>query len=443
MAGGEQPIRWLAPLQYIALRKLAPRQPRARHAGGRHAARLPLALLLATTAIPARADDAPEPRAHTEVGVLPLIGGDSDLGIGVGGLVSITRVEPGWEPYRWQSELGAVFTFKRPDTGWQVPYQDIYVLLNVPHLLRDRLRLELRPSYTRELSQGYYGIGNASAAPELGPEGQPQTEYFEYGRIHPTLSFRLLFRLSTRFWLQLGNLLTYNEIDVHPGSQLDRDRHSPDPHLRSFFGPLGPHFVDFFEYALLYDTRDNEISALRGMYHQIRLRLSPGGIAPLPYRYGQVNVTLRFYTTPIYRWLTLAARVVGDVLFGDPPFYELARYEDTFALGGVRGVRGVPGQRYYGKIKLFGNLESRTEFASFSLFGLPCSLAGVLFVDMGRLWSDWHADPQLDGDGLGLKLGLGGGLRLQQGAAFVVRADLAWSPDARPIGVYLTAGQTF
>src|SRR4051794_19745637 len=102
MARGEQPIRWLAPFQYIALRKLALRPRRARDAATMHAVRLALALLLATTAIPARADDAPEPRAHTEVGVLPLIGGDSDLGIGVGGLVSITRVDPGWEPYRWQ-----------------------------------------------------------------------------------------------------------------------------------------------------------------------------------------------------------------------------------------------------------------------------------------------------------------------------------------------------
>ena len=83
------------------------------------------------------------------------------------------------------------------------------------------------------------------------------------------------------------------------------------------------------------------------------------------------------------------------------------------------------------------------RLASFKLFGLACSLSGVLFFDVGRLWSDLQSRPQLDGHGLELKLGLGGGLRLQQGVAFVVRADLAWSPDARPIGAYLTACQTF
>jgi hypothetical protein len=77
------------------------------------------------------------------------------------------------------------------------------------------------------------------------------------------------------------------------------------------------------------------------------------------------------------------------------------------------------------------------------MFGLDCTLGGVLFIDVGRLWSDWTPDPAFDGEGLGLKFGLGGGLRLQQGTAFVVRGDVAWSPDARPIGAYVTAGQIF
>jgi outer membrane protein assembly factor BamA len=396
------------------------------------------ALALFPVLLVAQAVRADEDR--TELAALPLIGGDSDLGFGGGALVSLTRVEAGWAPYRWRAEIGAVFTFKRPaNDGWQMPYQDAYVLYDVPNLIRDRLRLELRPSYTSEQNQSYYGIGNAAPAPDY----EPDADYFQYARLHPTLSLRLLFTLGRGFFLQLGNLLTYNEIGVHPGSKLAMDLRSSSAHVRSFFGPTGPHLVDFFEYTLYYDTRDNEVSTSSGMYHQLRLRLSPGGVEPFPYRYGQANATARFYATPIRRWLTLGVRVVGDVLFGHPPFYELARYDDTFALGGVRGVRGVPGARYYGKIKLFGNVESRSQLASFRLFALDCTLAGVLFMDLGRLWSDWQADPLLDGHGAGLKLGIGAGLRLQQGTAFVVRADLAWSPDARPIGAYVTAGQIF
>lgn len=70
-------------------------------------------------------------------------------------------------------------------------------------------------------------------------------------------------------------------------------------------------------------------------------------------------------------------------------------------------------------------------------------LAG--FFDGGRVWADWRSAPELDGTGWGLKYGTGGGLRLQKGSTFVLRADLAWSPDARGVGVggYFLAGHLF
>ena len=57
--------------------------------------------------------------------------------------------------------------------------------------------------------------------------------------------------------------------------------------------------------------------------------------------------------------------------------------------------------------------------------------------DAGRLWSG------TDNDGDVVHWATGGGLRLQQGRAFVVRADVAWSPDARPVAGYLLADHIF
>jgi len=71
----------------------------------------------------------------------------------------------------------------------------------------------------------------------------------------------------------------------------------------------------------------------------------------------------------------------------------------------------------------------------------------VGFADAGRVWADTSFHPELDGTGIGLKYGVGGGLRLQSGSSFVLRADVAWSPDARalgsPVGGYFAAGQMF
>jgi outer membrane protein assembly factor BamA len=386
----------------------------------------------------------PDPMARkTELGGVPLLGGDSDIGFGGGALGSLTWLEPGYRPYRRRLEAGGIATFKRVSGAWEAPYQDFYLLWTDPHLVRDRLRLELRPSYTGEANQLYYGIGNGTAAPERGPAGQSEQDYFQYGRLHPTLLARLRATIGGGFFAQTGIALTYNRIDIHPESKLEIDVNAADAPMRGSFRGSDEHAVALFEYALVYDTRDDETATHEGAHHQMKLRLSPGGSTAFPYRYGQFNVIARFYTTPVPRWLTFAARVVGDAQFGDPPFYEMARYEDTFAVGGGKGVRGVPAQRYYGKVKAFANLEARSEVLSVRVGAKDYSLGVVAFVDGGRVWADWSYRPELDGTGIGLKWGVGGGLRFQQGSAFVVRGDVAWSPDARPIGAYFTAGQLF
>jgi hypothetical protein len=402
-----------------------------------------LAIALAQSPTPAAADDdgggnAGVSAPRNDFGIVPLFGGDSDIGFGGGELSSFSRLAPGYVPYVWHLESGALITF-RPRGGLQIPYQDYYLQLVVPKLWGGVLRLEIRPSYTREMTQRYYGIGNASAAPDA--SGEMPSEPFEYGRTHPTILARVRLKLGESIHLELGNSFTYNRLEIAPGTKLAQDL--ANPALAHFFGPTGPHAVDFFEDALIVDTRDDETNPKKGMYHQFKLRLSPGGTELFPYRYGQTDLTLRFYLTPGGGPATLALRLVGDVQFGHPPFYELARYEDTFAVGGSNGVRGVPGQRYYGRIKAFGNLEARIKLFSFQLFGKHATLMSATFVDFGRVWSDWPPDPSLDGSGLGIKYGIGGGLRLLQGKAFVVRGDVAWSPDAQPIGGYFTAGHIF
>jgi outer membrane protein assembly factor BamA len=205
-------------------------------------------------------------------------------------------------------------------------------------------------------------------------------------------------------------------------------------------GPLD-HTVASAELALQYDSRDNETVTRHGSFHQVRLLFSPR-FTGAPYQFGDVNVTLRSVRSPV-PWLQLAGRLVGDLLFGDPPFYELTRVDGSSVVGGGKGIRGVPGQRYYGKVKTYGNFEARVALFHFKLRDKPFVLGVAGFFDAGRVWSELPATPELDGTGIGLKYGAGGGLRLQEGQTFVVRADLAWSPDAHPVGAYFNAGEMF
>jgi hypothetical protein len=399
-------------------------------------------LVLAPALFPATAlaDPKVDTRDHVEVDIVPIAGGDSDIGVGGGAYGALVQHKRGFGPYRWRLETGSFFTFKPPAEGAvRTPYQDAYLKLIVPDLVPKILRLEIRPSFTREDALKYYGVGNGSL---IAPGTEPNDEVYKYQRIHPTLQVRVRLTLGARAFLMVGNSYTHNWLEVPKAGRVRDDEAALEP-ARHGGIDAASHGVDIFEYALVYDDRDDETSTHRGQYHQVKLRLSPGGTAALPYRYGQTNVTLRAFVTPIREYLTIAARAVGDIQFGDVPFYELPRYEDTFAIGGGNGVRGVPAQRYYGKIKAFGNLEARSDFVPFRLFKKKFVLGAVAFFDAGRVWSDFSPDPRLGNDGGGLKYGVGGGLRLHQGETFVVRLDVAWSPDARPVGAYFGAGEVF
>ena len=355
-----------------------------------------IALLLAGPVRPARAqpaaaagtgaesekdknDKKDEERPHTEFDPVPLIGGNTDIGWGGGALAEIVRHDTGYRPFRWSLEISGLVTFKLPTGGSvQLPYQDYYALLKLPHLLRDELSLEVRPSYSNEAALKYYGLGNASQVTPFPSQTDP---YYEYGHIHPTLLVTGRLHLAGHFFALMANSFRYNILQVSQNTKLAQEQASGSQEVRHLLGAdFANHAVDILEYAIVYDTRDSEIEPQSGFWHQASFRVSPGGVGTLmPYRYGQGDVTLRGYVTPIPKRLTLAGRVVADWQFGNVPFYELAAYEETYAIGGVQGVRGPPAQRYYGKEKIFFNLEARSTLVNFRLFGKSWGLGLAAF----------------------------------------------------------------
>jgi hypothetical protein len=84
---------------------------------------LPCLLLTSVMSLcpPVRAEPA---ATRDEIGLFPLAGGDTDLGIGGGAFSSLAHFEPGYAPYRYRIEAAAVITFKASDSGVTSPYQD-------------------------------------------------------------------------------------------------------------------------------------------------------------------------------------------------------------------------------------------------------------------------------------------------------------------------------
>ena len=368
--------------------------------------------------------EAPQ-KSETETGILPLIGGDTDNGFGGGAIGSVASFDGHSVPYRWQLQFAFFVAAKTDPTS--PTYEDAFLNLIIPQLWDGRLRLEIRPSFTRETALRFFGFGDRVSIPNT---TMPQRDF--YTRMHPQLQVMTRWFLGDGWSVLGGGQYLYNQLSYDATSTLAMQIPS-----------VPAHSVLRAETGLAYDTRDNEVSPHAGTYDTFEFRESPHIGSEFPYAYQQYDVQLRAYI-PLSDRNTLALRAVGDLLVGDVPFYELSRYEDTSAIGGSLGVRGVPAYTFYGKAKVFGNAELRTHLTRFSAWGRKLQLGVATFFDAGRLWFDpTNPRPDLDGNGLGIHWGAGAGLRLQQGRAFLVRADVAWSPDARPVGGYLLADEIF
>ncbi len=376
----------------------------------------------------------------SDFNLVPVVGGSTDIGFGAGYFSNYVHLRTGWDPFVWDIESAGFITFGSVNGSFGIPYADIYLKLMIPRLFGMPIRLELRPSYTTETTVNYYGIGDNSSG--VTPAGKSDSYNF-YGRTHPQLDLDLRFRIADHFSARAGARFTRNWFQINPDSKLADDLANGSAEVKSLLGAPHTDNVLLLKTGLQWDTRDNEASTYTGSLDTIDLRVSPGGSAAFPYRYGEMTVNLRWYVPIRTPWMTLALRWVANWMFGDVPFYELSHFDDTYALGGTLGVRGIPAGRYSGRLKTFGNIELRNELATFHALGKALVLGATAFFDAGRLWADGFSHPELDGTGLGLKYGAGAGLRLQSGSAFVLRADLAWSPDATPISGYVAAGQMF
>jgi len=372
----------------------------------------------------------------------PLIGGNSDIGFEFGAVGTLSRFGNGAIPYEWNMDVALALSVKDGPSGQEITQQSYQWNIDIPNLYGGNLRLNPQLMYYRTINQLYFGIGNASKAQR--PNGV-SPRYFEFDDRQARL------RELTRFLLRGGwNLLTglsYRFEDPHPyqGSRLESD---------SAAGVArGVRPLSLFTVAtgFVYDTRDNEIFPRTGSYGDMGIRTTFGVPLVADVHYAGVGARFAQYI-PLGGPVILAARGVVDLEFGNVPVYDLYTggvfYADEM-IGGSSSVRGVPDGRYSGLIKIFANVELRAMLAHVTLLGQHFAFGGDLLFDTGRLWSDYTFRSPLDGSGIGLKWGAGGGLYLQWGQAAVFRLEVAYSPDAVsenpgfPVGVYVEDGVMF
>jgi hypothetical protein len=390
--------------------------------------------------------DALDPN-RLEWAIFPILAGNTDMGVLLGAQVFLAKFDPGYRPYRWRNHTQIAASLKAAPTGGiYLPVHMDWIKIDLPGLAGGRFRLVVEVAYNQVVNSGYFGLGNASRIPPIpadpvqGDMYSPTVRRHQYGRAEPMIQAEGRLLLDGHLQLLTGLRLLYAMPEVYVGSALDRDR--------KFLRGLADHAALQAGLGLLWDTRDHETSPSRGLLIEASMRGSPGLGHALSF--GGFHVNARAYQSIFGEYLVFAGRLIGDFLFGQVPFHELSRagtFQGFDFPGGRMGLPGIPEGRYHGHVKVGANLELRSMFWPFRLFGQRLRLGALAFVGAGRVWADWKSDPERDGKDLGLKWGVGGGLRLQWGETIMIRGDVAFSPDAAsagsPVGIYLDAEHVF
>ncbi len=427
------------------------------HCSGRRAAAL--ASLLAWSAPVGAAAEETEsaPAEDSEWKIFPVLGGNTDIGFQFGLLGTFASFDGSTEPYAWSTTAQVSASVKGGPDGAELPTHDHFFRLDIVELLGGRLRLFPAASYYKVINAGYYGIGNATS--DVIATGY-DSRWYQYARTEAGARVDARYAVSESLALQAGLRGRYVNPDPYPCSRLESDLLATEAgalprecDLLATEAMATPRIWGADRHALVqvalgvaWDTRDDEIWPTRGSFHEVSLRYSPGALTGAEHHFAGVTVQARFYVDVAGRYLVVAGRVIGDVMVGRVPFYELENagaFSATNLLGSGSGVRGVPSGRYRGRTKVAASLELRSLFIELELFGSPMIWGLATVADMGRVWAGHRPRQRLDGSGLGLKIGLGGGPRLQWGKTVVVRFDFVYSPDADPIGAYFTLGHAF
>jgi len=203
--------------------------------------------------------------------------------------------------------------------------------------------------------QPYYGLGNLSVYnSSLQRQG---FYYYEQQDYEFENSLRKYFT-NLHFDLETGVTLAWNnaQVDQISGSQFQND-----------FG-INPSQLFYTKPYLraIYEGRDSEFNPSQGNYALAGLTIAPDFLGQTS-TWSRLDLDLRHY----------------EPTSDDTPLLEKAR------LGSVGTLRGLPFNRYVANDSLTLRTELRSVIIRETVFGLPLKLGTGIFVDSGKIASNF------------------------------------------------------
>ncbi len=422
----------------------------------------------------AKAEKAEKVKTGWNIGGLPAISFDSDLGFQYGALLNIFNYGDGsmypgfkynvyveWSRFTKGSGINRLFF----DTKYLIPNVRTTVDLS---LLTDKM-------YDFYGFNGYQTNYNALWTQSDQEDDYISRAFYKYDRkmFRLALDFQGDFTWDNFGWAAGVNLFNYQvgSVDIDRLNKGKDDDLLPNvPTLYDHFvnwGVISPDeadgsFVTYVRGGLKYDTRDNEPNPNRGIWTEAVLSYAPSfmGIGE-EFQHMKLNLTFHQYFTLVPQRLTFVYRLAyqGKV-FGNIPFYLqpsittlILRGANSEGLGGAKSVRGMIRNRVIGNDVAWANFEFRWKFVKFQFINQNFYLSLNTFFDAGQVvrpyefnvdhvdWAnyDWQLpngrtlskDDIFSSQKESLHMTYGAGLRVVMNQNFIIAIDHGRPIDAR------------
>ena len=210
--------------------------------------------------------------------------------------------------------------------------------------------------------------------------------------------------------------------------------------------------------AFIYDSKNHDSDPTRGAYFEATVTAAPDFIDREGYSHMTFNAVWQHYIPIVSEDFTFAYRLVTqNVIAGQIPYYALFNSNMLFykkmttdAIGGANSVRGINRNRVIGAGYAWINAEIRWKVASFQFINQNWNVALNPFFDAGMVtqsyrlaeqenaWNKIQEEYSTSGSDLiysgekeGLHSSAGCGLKLIMNKNFIVSAEAAKALDAR------------
>ncbi len=376
---------------------------------------LPLIALFHYTATAQEEKEKKEAKIPTgfSFGALPTISFDADMGFQYGGLVNLYDYGDGSMYPSYRQMLKVEISRYTKGSGTNQLFYD------AKNLLPYHLRLTADLSYLTEKGLDFYGFNGYQAKYNEAFVDENDPAYI-------TRMFyrheRKLFRLTTDLQGKLygdhlrwvgGIAIISVKVAAIDTAAMNNKKDDADklPYTENLYDKyvkwdllskkeLDGGNANFFKLGVVYDSRDKEASATRGIWSEALIIYSPGFFFNPEFSFTKLVLIHRQYFTIVPKKLSVAYRLgYQGTIGGTAPFYfepymisSFSSATKTDGLGGAKNLRGIMRNRVVGDGVAYGNVELRWKFLQTHVgkANLDFSLNG--FADAGIVLNPFKVD---------------------------------------------------